>query len=620
MATKSEKLHARALELFHAKQLPQALDVYRQLFKLNGNDAQAWHMAGAIAGMSGDFTAARTYSEQAIRLLPNLPHPRLNLAKILHATGDITGAMNQYKRVLELSPGNPQALTGIAALHLQQGDYAVAISSLRQVVQNNPQNAEAFNLLGNAYRETSRTDLAIDCYQQAIRTSPDYVDAICNLGTALSGKLRFREADSCYSKALQIHPGNPAVLHARGTLYQSMGEYDKARSCYGQAFKANPSDAEIRSSLASLHERCGDRESAMELLEPLLQSGHPDANTAITYARICSSRSNREAAIRVLEDLLNKPQRRDDTIDLLFSLGEQYNKVERYDEAFDCFRQANDMDAAESSSPDYPALFRSITEFYDSSRWPVLPRSTVQSKLPVFIVGMPRTGTSLVEQILASHPQVTAGGERSDIFTLLDTLKSVPEQNKVFPGLVEGITTNALTDLATRHIDSITSLSEGRMRFTDKTPLHGLLLGFINQLLPGSRVIICGRDPLDTCLSIYFHRFNAFHGYARQLDTLGTFCKEYSSLMKHWMNTLDISMLHIQYEDLVKNPDTTIRQLLGFCGLDWNEDCLSFYNNSRTVNTPSYNQVRRPIYTSSIERWKHYEKFLDPLVTALKPR
>jgi hypothetical protein len=180
------------------------------------------------------------------------------------------------------------------------------------------------------------------------------------------------------------------------------------------------------------------------------------------------------------------------------------------------------------------------------------------------------------------------------------------------------LTAERLDKLSNKHLASIELLSQGQLRFTDKTPLHGILLGFINQLLPGSRVIVCNRTPLDTCLSIYFHRFNAFHGYAKHLDALGTFFREYYALMAHWINILDIDILQVQYEELVHNPDKTIRKIIGFCGLDWDDNCLAFHRNKRTVNTPSYNQVRRPIYTSSIERWKHYDKHLGPLRTALE--
>ena len=206
------------------------------------------------------------------------------------------------------------------------------------------------------------------------------------------------------------------------------------------------------------------------------------------------------------------------------------------------------------------------------------------------------------------------------MITILDSLDPLPGPGGNLPDSLEAMTTGLLDKLAEQYLSSIRVLSKGHLRFTDKTPLHGILLGFINQLLPGSHIIICNRDPLDSCLSVYFHHFNAFHGYARRLDTLGSFYREYYALMKHWINILDVRILQVQYEELVQNPDDIIRGMIEFCGLDWDENCLSFHKNKRIVNTPSYNQVRRPIYTSSIERWKHYDKYLKPLRAAIKSK
>jgi hypothetical protein len=230
---------------------------------------------------------------------------------------------------------------------------------------------------------------------------------------------------------------------------------------------------------------------------------------------------------------------------------------------------------------------------------------------------MPRTGTSLVEQILASHPQVKPGGERGDIFKIIDSIKPDQETNAHSIPTLKTLSPELLNKLAIQYIASIEAPSKGYIRFTDKAPLHGEILGFINQLLPKCRVVVCNREPLDACLSIYFHRFNTFHGYAKRLDTLGVFFREYQKLIRHWINILDIEIFEIQYEELVKNPEKLIRELVDFCGLEWNERCLTFHENRRTVNTPSYDQVRRPMYTDSIGRWKHYAKHLEPLRAAL---
>lgn len=606
------------MELFNNGQLVAALDVYRQLFSINSEDAQAWHMAGAIAAMCGDYAAARTYSEQAIRLRPRAHAPYINLANILLATGDDQGALQNFSRALEISPGDPQAMTGIANLHARHGNFAQAESLLRDVIRSVPGYVSAYNELGNVYRELARLDDAANCFRQAISIDPRYIDAICNLGAILIEQLRFTEAEQCYRMALQIQPDNPLILHGYGNLHQSLGKFDRARDCYAQALALDPSRNDTRTSLASLHERCGERDAAFELIDPLIRSGNYTPDTAVIYARLCRKEPESGLAIRALESSLESTSSPGKVIDICFSLGELYDQAGRYDEAFACFRRANDMDTRPMASVNYSDSVKAITGLYNSGTWPSFPRSNNRSELPVFIVGMPRTGTSLVEQILASHPQVCAGGERNDIFTITDSLMSSASADTSFADALAALTTEQLDALSAEYLSGIGLLAGDRTRFTDKTPLHGILLGFINQLLPRSRVIICNRDGLDTCLSIYFHRFNAYHGYATQLEKLGSFYREYYRLIAHWVGLLDLEMLEVQYEKLVVDPEQSIHRIIEFCGLDWDDRCLSFHRNSRIVNTPSYNQVRRPMYTDSIGRWKKYANHLEPLMKALK--
>jgi len=617
MSTKADISHAHALQLFNANQLGQALSVYKQLFTQNEKDAQAWHMAGAIAGISGDYTSAKFYSKQAVRLSPQAHGPSLNLAKILQASGDLEDAKQQYIQALDLSPGDPQTQTDLASLLIQLGEFDQAEYYLQRVIQSHPEYDSAHNALGNNYRETSRPDAAISCYQQAISIRADYVDALCNLGAVLCEQLRFKDAGYCYSSALQYQPDNPSALHGQGNLYQSTGDYEKAKICYQKALSLNPADTGITSSLASLYERCGEQGAASELIAPLIHSRQFNPDIAVVYAKLCSKAGDYESAIQILNEGLEKFKSPGKIIDIHFSLGDLYDLSGKYEEAIYCYKNANDMDSKSLPAADYSASTEKIIDFYSSQHWPALPRSTNNSELPVFIVGMPRSGTSLVEQILASHPQVNPGGERNDIFTIIDSQMPNPESGESFLNPLKSMTTESLVKLADNYVESIKGLSSECSRFTDKTPLHGMLLGFINQLLPRSRVIICNRNPMDTCLSIYFHRFNAFHGYATRMDSLGSFYRQYHILLNHWTSILDIKILQVQYEELVMNPEYNIRKLVDFCGLDWDNNCLSFYKNTRTVHTPSYNQVRRPIYTSSIDRWKNYDQYLEQLKTAL---
>ncbi len=617
MNKKQQRLHQRARELFNANQLNEALTVYKKLCQLNSRDIQAWHMAGAISGMTGDTVSAISYCEKVIALNPRSHAPYLNLANVLMATGRAEEAMERFKQALQLHPGDPQTLTNMANLYTRQGQLEHAANCLQEALRSNPEYPEALNNLGNVYREMGKVGEAASCFQRALEIRPDYVDALCNLGAAFSDQLQFTEAETCYTRALRYAPDNVAALRNLGDLYQSMGEFARAKQSYEKTLRQCPADINAVSSLATLYERCGDKAGALELLTPLIDSGRYDVDSAITYAKLCSGQGNDQIGIQVLSDALKTPVSPNKAIDLRFSLGELYDHSGQYAEAFDCFKTANEMDAARHSEQNHGANLAPLADFFSKERVATLPQSTCRSELPIFIVGMPRTGTSLVEQILASHPLVSAGGERGDIFTIIDSLRPAVSQNARYPHSLEFVTQDALTEMATGHLERIAPLSGGSVRFTDKTPLHGMHLGFISQLLPASRIIICNRNALDTCLSIYFHRFNAFHDYAYRLDTLGTFYREYYALMQHWVRVLDLKILSVQYEDLVSDPEPNIRSIIDFCGLDWNESCLRFHENTRTVNTPSYDQVRRPMYTKSIDRWKHYSPFLESLRNAL---
>ena len=236
---------------------------------------------------------------------------------------------------------------------------------------------------------------------------------------------------------------------------------------------------------------------------------------------------------------------------------------------------------------------------------------------PVFIVGMPRSGTSLTEQILASHPEVFGAGELNDINESIAKLPAMIRNNNTYPGCIKDLNQEIADKLAQEYLTRLDSFSTEKKRITDKMPHNFVNLGLISLLFPEARIIHCLRDPRDTCLSLYFQDFGWIHPYATRLENLGNYYVQYKRLMKHWTSVLDTPILTIQYEDIISDQEHISRELVNFCGLDWHDDCLQFYASTRTVATASYDQVRQPIYKKSIGRWKNYEKHLDPLTMAL---
>jgi hypothetical protein len=299
-----------------------------------------------------------------------------------------------------------------------------------------------------------------------------------------------------------------------------------------------------------------------------------------------------------------------------FRLGELLDRAGRYDEAFESFRRGNGLIRG---SHDPSAMSRGIDAVIDAwteSAVKAAPRSAIDTELPVFVLGMPRSGTTLVEQILSSHPEVGAGGERSFVMNLASELSgasgglpSCPPPNRLSKG--------ALDRSARAFVRELGKVDRNAGRVTDKQPLNFLYLGLIDRMLPRARVIHCSRDPLDTCLSCYFTDFAGGIPVAADLFSLGMMYRDYRRLMAHWSSVLEIPVLEINYEALVGDLEGETRRLLDFLSLPWDDACMDFHRSGRVALTASVQQVRTPLYTSSIGRHKHYAAHIGPLRSAL---
>jgi hypothetical protein len=301
-----------------------------------------------------------------------------------------------------------------------------------------------------------------------------------------------------------------------------------------------------------------------------------------------------------------------------FSLGRLYDRAGDYNRAFVHFQAGNNLKPSDFDRGEFTRFIDDLINTFDVDFMRNAPCAHHGSRRPVFIVGMPRSGTSLVEQILASHPEVCGGGELEDIRHIAFGAGAWLGSSHTYPRVVRELAAADCDTLAAGYLKKLAVLSPQARCVTDKMPQNFLALGLIALLFPEARVIHCLRDPLDTCLSCYFHDFTGYHPYAYRLEGLGFYYRQYQRLMRHWRAVLPIPMLDVVYEDLVADPEAGIRQLLAFCELDWDERCLRFYESERIVHTSSYQQVRRPIYKSSLGRWRHYAAHLEPLRRALE--
>jgi tetratricopeptide (TPR) repeat protein len=397
-----------------------------------------------------------------------------------------------------------------------------------------------------------------------------------------------------------------------------LGRFDEALEAYQAAQRIRPDSLDPVAGLASVHERRREYRQAFEVLWPHIDAGAEHVGVVTAAAGLCRrfNRCDQVAALaeRILESHATAER---DRAALHFQLGQIYDRRQEFERAFVHFQQGNRLKQDQFDIDAHRAVVDELIEVFGREGLARMPRASRSAERVVLVVGMPRSGTSLVEQILASHPAVFGAGELPDIGHLTLRLPALPGRSTGYPRTVTGISQSQLDDLAAAYHDRLRQLSPDARRVTDKMPQNFLHLGFVELLFPQAKIIHCLRDPMDSCLSCYFHLFGGYHPYAYDLRDLGLYYREYRRLMAHWKTALSLPMLEIAYEDVVDRQEEMSRALVAFCGLDWDEACLRFHLSERYVNTASYDQVRRPIYRDSVARWRHYENHLGPLRDAL---
>ena len=570
------------------QQLAEAKSLYLDACRLDPMDAEARFMVGIVDALLGNVADAERGFKEAARIHPDAAALALKIGARLNDSGNTVAAESAYREALRLRP-----------------DLAEIHDSLGFVLFNQQRYAEA-----------------VDAQRAAIRLRPDFARAHYYLGEALGRLGRLEEAYAAYCEVIRLKPDHVNSWLNRAFLMTELGSLDEALASYRQALSLDPQCATAAVGEAWILEKRGEFDQAYARLQPFLDSEHPDVFAAVVFAALCRPLGRCDEAVDLMERLLaqggpslDNPQR----ATLHYELGRLYDKKNAFDAAFRHFAQGNELkgQSAPFDAREHAQHIDALIQTYNSSFLAQAPRPRERSQRPVFIVGMPRSGTSVVEQILASHPAVFGGGELLTMHAMVKDLPGLLGGHTAYPLCVSYLTQEHVDQLAQRYLEHLKTLSPDAARVTDKMPTNFLHLGLINILFPEARVIHCMRDPLDTCLSCYFQNFGPWDSYTQDLRSLGVFYREYLRLMAHWKAVLDIPILDVQYEELVADQEVISRKMIEFCGLEWDENCLRFFESKRTVATASHDQVRQPIYQRSVGRWKNYEAYLEPLKESL---
>lgn len=523
--------------------------------------------------------------EQILDDYPNQADALHLLGMVSYQRGDFKSALALLEKAVAANPDNDDAWRNMGTVKLDAGDAAGAVACCRKSIELNAASFESFNNYGNALAGTGDHAAAEVAYRQSLSIEPRAFEVLNNLAVALCDQVRPEEAISACQKAVEINPRYPVVYNTWGNALDMLGRLDEAVEKYRQAISIHPDFAEPRWHIAR-SKKFSERDEDIEAMERLVD--------------------RREST----------PAQR---MHLSFSLAKAYEDIGAYDDAFCSLETANRLKRGtfeydiETSEKNFQGIMSRFTE-------PLFERlhgSGLKDPTPIFIVGMPRSGTTLIEQILSSHPDVHGAGE-------LDNLGKIV--NKHFGGaagnMPDGanhpITAEKITEAAQEYLDVLRSHSADARYITDKMPHNFENIGMIRLMFPNAKVVFCRRNPIDNCLSIYkMHFSSGALQYAYDQIEVARFYKLHDELMAHWERLWPGSIMENEYEYVVENQRAATEKLLDFCGLEWDDACIAFNKNKRAVKTASFAQVRVPIFRTSVELWRSYEDHLRGMIAEL---
>jgi tetratricopeptide (TPR) repeat protein len=526
--------------------------------------------------------------QRAAVLEPGAVEARVGLALAHRRVRRLPEAEQAARAALALEPGHVVALYELGlALH-GQGIIAQAAAALEKACAGQPGSAEAQYARGVALFGLAKVEDAAIAFQKALDANPRYPAAHTNLAIALKLLGRFHEAEAAFAAAVELSPQSAEAHYNLGVIRQDLGRMAAAAACFRQAIVLKPDHAEAHFSL-SLQTPPDDRS--------------PPAET--DFARLRR---------QVEGDEGRSPKARST---LLFAMAKLLEDRGDPDRAFACLEEANRLGREPPGARGFPAAERlgEIAHAFDRPLMTRLTGAGGPSRRPIFIVGMPRSGTTLVEQIISAHPQVEGAGELPNFGHIVHQARGV--DGAVFPFWAQDLTAEVSTAIGRAYLDSLPAAA-GAARVTDKATVNFAFLGLIHLCLPGATIIHCRRDPRDVGVSCFAARFNEGLDFTHDLAELGRYWRAYDALMDHWRAVLPPGRIFdAPYEALVQDVETWARRLVAHCGLEWDDACLRFYDSDRPVLTGSVAQVRRPIYGGSVGRWRRFEAHLSPLLDAL---
>ncbi|MFC6309635.1 tetratricopeptide repeat protein [Paraburkholderia dipogonis] len=608
-------------EMYRQKgMLPEGEEAAQRAVAMDPTLVSGWNNLGILLQEAGKLEQSRTCLERVVALTPEWAEAHNNLGNTWRLLGHMDHAQSCYTEALALNPSYAEAHSNLAFLLSTQGLYEDAASHAREAIELNPRLVDAYLNLADVEASRHRHEAALRALDMLNAFAPHHPAALIARAKILRQIALIEEALVAARHAVGAVPRSAEAHHTLALVLQDLSLTEEALEAYEQAATLPGTLAEVALiGRATLLIEAGRRDDAAAAFERVLEQ-FPGSSQAMAARSDLRTFVDNDPDIEALESFLAQGERRSlaDRISAHFALGKAYLDTKNPALAFHHFDAGNQQKRASFhyDSKETARWFERLRAAVTPQRYAELAALGEPSTMPVFVLGMPRSGTTLIEQILSSHSQVTGAGE-------LPALRLSVEGMGAFPEWIDALDAQSGNDNLLRrcgeaYLSRVTPFAEGRPFVVDKMPGNFVYAGLIPLILPGARIIHVRRDPVDTCLSCYSKLFSGQQSFAYNQTELGQFYREYERLMAYWRGILPAdAFIEVQYEAVVDDLESEARRLLAFLGLPWDDACLDFHRNRRVVRTASVNQVRQPIYRTSKGRWHAYAPHLGPLLEAL---
>jgi tetratricopeptide (TPR) repeat protein len=607
--------HLRLLSLSLQKQnrITEAEERLKFALSLRPNFPQLHEDIGSILAMRGKFDDAIVSFEKAINLDPSNALAHKKLGQALAAVGRGEDADESFGEYFDKRPEDGEIAVG--ANLLKDGKVSEAIEIFRELVRKDPNNVNAMRYLGISYwKDNNKMDDAEALLRRVVEIAPDYTSGWLNLGALLLERNKYHDAIDSYKRATRLEPRNPAAWGGLGNAYAIANYQDKAAEAYGSGVKLNPRAPQLQMGYAHVLKTLGRLDESLTAYRAAI-AARPDFGEVYWSMANLKVFNFRNEEVAAMKEQLEKDGLSDTSeIHFHFALGKAHEDAKDYDSAWKHYHKGNQLQRMDvyHDPQELRARNEEILQVFTGEFLEEHAGQGYEAADPILIIGLPRSGSTLVEQILASHSMVEGTSELPNLGRIANSIGRYRMPREEFPQSVHALRKKDWRAYGLQYIDETRRhRALGRPFFTDKMPNNFPLVGFLHLILPNAKVINARRHPYDSCLGAYKQLFGKGQNFTYDMEDLADYYQQYDQFVNHWHKVLPGKVLDVHYEETVNDLDGQVRTILSHCGLPFEAQCLRYWESDRAVRTASSEQVRQPIYTGALGKWRHYEQHLE---------